>query len=78
MANAEARLKTKRWNDPVGPKDGHLLLVCRDRPRGARKDAETWDAWSPQLGPRRGLHSARRDAIPPHTSKAQAPARGDP
>jgi uncharacterized protein YeaO (DUF488 family) len=51
------RIKTKRWNDPVEPKDGHRLLVCRYRPRGVRKDAETWDAWSAQLGPSRELHA---------------------
>jgi len=26
--------------------------------RGVRKDAEIWDAWSPQLGPSRELHAA--------------------
>jgi uncharacterized protein YeaO (DUF488 family) len=51
-------IKTKRWNDPVEPDDGHRLLVCRYRPRGVRKDAETWDVWSPQLGPSRELHAA--------------------
>ncbi len=55
---ADARIKTKRWNDPVEPDDGHGLLVCRYRPRGVRKDAETWDGWSPQLGPSRELHAA--------------------
>ncbi len=51
-------VKTKRWNDPVDRDDGHGLLVCRYRPRGVRKDAETWDAWSPQLGRSRELHAA--------------------
>ncbi len=51
-------LKTKRWNDPVEPDDGHRLLVCRYRPRGVRKEAESWDAWAPQLGPSRELHAA--------------------
>ncbi len=50
-------LKTKRWNDPTEKDDGHRLLVCRYRPRGVRKDAETWDAWCPQLGPSRALHA---------------------
>jgi uncharacterized protein YeaO (DUF488 family) len=50
-------IKTKRWNDAVDPDDGHRLLVCRYRPRGVRKDAETWDAWAPQLGPSRELHA---------------------
>jgi uncharacterized protein YeaO (DUF488 family) len=51
------RVRTKRWNDPVDRDDGHRVLVCRYRPRGVRKDAETWDAWSPQLGPSRELHA---------------------
>jgi uncharacterized protein YeaO (DUF488 family) len=51
-------IRTKRWNDAVGPDDGHRLLVCRYRPRGVRKEDETWDAWSPQLGPSRELHAA--------------------
>jgi uncharacterized protein YeaO (DUF488 family) len=52
-----SNLKTKRWNDSVDAEDGHRLLVCRYRPRGVRKDAETWDAWAPQLGPSRELHA---------------------
>ena len=50
-------LRTKRWNDPVAVDDGHRLLVCRYRPRGVRKEAETWDEWLPQLGPSRELHA---------------------
>jgi uncharacterized protein YeaO (DUF488 family) len=50
-------ITSKRWNDPVEPTDGHRLLVCRYRPRGVRKDAETWDDWLPQLGPSRELHA---------------------
>jgi uncharacterized protein YeaO (DUF488 family) len=50
-------VKAKRWNDPVEPTDGHRLLVCRFRPRGVRKEAETWDNWLPQLGPSRELHA---------------------
>jgi uncharacterized protein YeaO (DUF488 family) len=57
VADAEARIKTKRWNDPIERDDGHRLLICRYRPRGVRKDAETWDAWAPQLGPSRELHA---------------------
>lgn len=57
MSAVEVRTRTKRWNDPVERNDGHRLLVCRYRPRGVRKDAETWDAWSPQLGPSRELHA---------------------
>ena len=53
-----AAIRTKRWNDPVEKGDGFRLLVCRFRPRGVRKDAETWDAWWPHLGPSRELHAA--------------------
>ena len=48
---------TKRWNDPAEEGDGHRILVCRYRPRALRKDAETWEAWMPQLGPSRALHA---------------------
>jgi uncharacterized protein YeaO (DUF488 family) len=51
-------LKTKRWNDPKEPDDGHRILVCRYRPRGVSKEAETWDEWLPALGPSRALHGA--------------------
>ena len=50
-------IKTKRWNDPVEKADGFRLLVCRYRPRGLRKQDETWDAWWPALGPSRELHA---------------------
>jgi uncharacterized protein YeaO (DUF488 family) len=51
-------IKTKRWNDPIDPDDGYRVLVCRYRPRGVRRDKETWDAWLPQLGPSVELHAA--------------------
>ncbi|UQA60319.1 DUF488 domain-containing protein [Polyangium aurulentum] len=51
-------LKTKRWDDPVEPDDGLRVLVCRYRPRGVRKEDETWDVWTPNLGPSRELHAA--------------------
>jgi uncharacterized protein YeaO (DUF488 family) len=57
VADAESRIKTKRWNDPVERGDGHRLLICRYRPRGVRKDAETWNAWWPDLAPSRELHA---------------------
>jgi uncharacterized protein YeaO (DUF488 family) len=50
-------IKTKRWNDPAEPDDGFRLLVCRYRPRGVRKEDETWDAWCKDLGPSRELHA---------------------
>jgi uncharacterized protein YeaO (DUF488 family) len=51
------RLATKRWNDPLEPADGYRVLVCRYRPRGVRKEDETWDVWLPELGPSRELHA---------------------
>jgi uncharacterized protein YeaO (DUF488 family) len=50
-------IKTKRWNDPAEPDDGFRLLVCRYRPRGVRKEDETWDAWCKDLGPSKELHA---------------------
>ncbi len=50
-------IKTKRWNDPIEKDDGFRLLVCRYRPRGLRKEDETWDTWLKDLGPSRELHA---------------------
>ncbi len=50
-------IRTRRFNDPELPGDGLRLLVCRYRPRGLPKAAETWEAWWPALGPSRGLHA---------------------
>lgn len=50
-------IRTKRWNDPEAAADGFRLLVCRYRPRGVRKEDETWHAWQPGLGPSRELHA---------------------
>ena len=50
-------IKTKRWNDPVEPDDGHRLLICRYRPRALPKKDETWDHWYPALGPSKQLHA---------------------
>lgn len=50
-------IKTKRWNDPAEPDDGHRLLICRYRPRALPKKDETWDAWCKDLGPSRELHA---------------------
>jgi uncharacterized protein YeaO (DUF488 family) len=49
---------TKRWDDPRSDGDGFRLLVTRYRPRGVRKEDETWDAWDPHLGPSVELHAA--------------------
>ncbi|HZX93723.1 MAG TPA: DUF488 family protein [Myxococcales bacterium] len=51
-------IRTRRWNDRRLPGDGLRLLVCRYRPRGVRKEDETWDAWEPTLGPSKELHAA--------------------
>lgn len=51
-------IKTRRWNDPGGPDQGFRLLVTRYRPRGVRKEDETWDQWMPALGPSKELHAA--------------------
>jgi uncharacterized protein YeaO (DUF488 family) len=51
-------VRTRRWNDPARPGDGARILVCRYRPRGVPKRAETWDEWQPALAPSRALHAA--------------------
>src|SRR5262249_31389328 len=50
-------LRTKRWNDPIGPEDGFRLLICRYRPRGLKKAKETWQLWWKNLGPSVELHA---------------------
>lgn len=50
-------IRTRRWNDPARPDDGHRVLICRYRPRGVSKAKETWDEWLPDLGPSRALHA---------------------
>jgi len=42
-------IRTRRWNDPGQKGDGLRVLVCRYRPRGVRKEDETWDVWLPGL-----------------------------
>jgi uncharacterized protein YeaO (DUF488 family) len=51
-------IKTKRWNDPIDPDDGHRLLITRYRPRALPKSEETWNAWDKDLGPSADLHAA--------------------
>ena len=51
-------IRTRRYNDPALPDDGFRLLVTRYRPRGVKKEDETWDAWDPALGPSKELHAA--------------------
>jgi uncharacterized protein YeaO (DUF488 family) len=50
-------IHTKRWCDKRAKSDGYRLLICRYRPRGVRKEDETWDGWCPDLGPSRQLHA---------------------
>jgi uncharacterized protein YeaO (DUF488 family) len=50
-------IKTKRWNDPKDADEIFRILICRYRPRGLRKENETWDKWLPNLGPSRKLHA---------------------
>ena len=50
-------IKTRRWNDPKKRGDGFRILICRYRPRGVKKEDETWDEWRPDLGPSRALHA---------------------
>jgi uncharacterized protein YeaO (DUF488 family) len=52
---ATVAVRSKRWNDPAEAGDGFRLLVCRIRPRGVARSAETWDEWWPDLGPSREL-----------------------
>lgn len=51
-------IRTKRWNDPVDDSDGCRILICRYRPRGVARSAETWQEWNPDLGPSKVLHAA--------------------
>jgi uncharacterized protein YeaO (DUF488 family) len=50
-------LRTKRWNDPIEPEDNYRLLICRYRPRGVRREDETWNAWCSHLAPSKKLHA---------------------
>src|SRR5437868_7294151 len=58
MGSARGTIRHRRWNDPPGEGDELRVLVCRYRPRGVRKEDETWDEWQPALGPSRELHAA--------------------
>lgn len=51
-------IRTRRWDDPMEPDNGLCVLVCRYRPRGLKKELETWAAWYPELGPSVELHAA--------------------
>lgn len=51
-------IHTKRWDDPSDPTDGTRILVTRYRPRGLRKEDETWTEWISDLAPTTELHAA--------------------
>lgn len=51
------RLRTGTWKQPRQAEDGTRILVTRYRPRGVRKDAETWDEWQKAVAPSRDLHA---------------------
>jgi uncharacterized protein YeaO (DUF488 family) len=57
-AVARGKVMTGRWNDPARSAAGTRILVCRYRPRGVRKQDETWDEWWKELGPSPALHAA--------------------
>ncbi len=56
--NARGEIRMKRWNDRAERADGTRVLVCRYRPRGVRKEEETWDEWQKDVAPSRELHAA--------------------
>lgn len=51
-------IRTRRWEDEGEAGDGLRVLVTRYRPRGLKKEFETWDVWWPELGPSVELHAA--------------------
>jgi len=50
-------IKTRRWNDPKEADEVFRILICRYRPRGLRKEKETWHRWEKDLGPSKELHA---------------------
>lgn len=53
-----SEILTKKWNEPVGARDGTRIFVARYRPRYLRKSDEPWDEWRKELAPSRELHAA--------------------
>lgn len=51
-------IHTKRWDDPIDASDGTRILVTRYRPRGLKKEDETWTEWIADLAPTAELHAA--------------------
>ena len=58
LKHDDSIIKTRRWNDTPGQKEGFRLLVTRYRPRALPKAEETWDAWWKELGPSPALFDA--------------------
>lgn len=60
-------IRTKRWDEPLAPDDGTRILITRYRPRGLRREAETWTDWMPKLAPSvellRAFQGKGREAI---------------
>jgi uncharacterized protein YeaO (DUF488 family) len=55
-------IRTKSLREPIEDADGHRLLITRFRPRGVRKELESWDAWDRRLAPSAGLVKAFQSA----------------
>jgi uncharacterized protein YeaO (DUF488 family) len=55
-------IRTRSLREPREPGDGHRLLITRFRPRGVRKEQESWDAWDRRLAPSAGLVKAFQSA----------------
>jgi uncharacterized protein YeaO (DUF488 family) len=52
-------IRTRRWNDPPAHgSEGFRVLVTRYRPRGVKREDETWDAWWPSVAPSAKLLAA--------------------
>ncbi len=66
LSQDDSIIKTRRWNDTPGQKEGFRVLVTRYRPRALPKAEETWDAWWKELGPSVALFEAFK-------GKGQAP-----
>jgi len=69
------RIRTRRFNDPALPDDGTRILVTRFRPRGVRREDETWSEWWKELGPSVELHAAAYGKGQPEISFEEYRAR---
>jgi uncharacterized protein YeaO (DUF488 family) len=69
------RIRTRRFNDPALPDDGTRILVTRFRPRGVRREDETWSEWWKELGPSVELHAAAYGKGQPAIDRTEYRAR---